>query len=76
MQSLNSLMPGKPARITTLRLDPSDSERLAAFGLVSGTRLEVLRKASLGGPLQIRLGLTELMLRRHLAKQIDVEVAI
>ncbi|AFY60766.1 MULTISPECIES: FeoA family protein [Cyanophyceae] len=45
---------------------PGFTDRLAALGIMHGRKVEVLRKAALGGPLHIRVGLTtEVAIRRH-----------
>lgn len=42
------------------------TERLAALGIMQGRKVRVLRKAALGGPLHIQVGLTtEVAIRRH-----------
>lgn len=45
---------------------PGFTDRLAALGIIQGRRVEVLRKAILGGPLHIRVGsTTEVAIRRQ-----------
>lgn len=46
--------------------------RLMEMGLVEGAEVEVVRRAPLGDPLQIRLGDYELALRESDAELIDV----
>ena len=57
----------------------SDSEevhcRLLTLGLYPGVRIEVLRRAPLGDPLQIRCGTTLMSIREHEAKGISVELS-
>jgi ferrous iron transport protein A len=45
------------------------------MGVIEGTELEVIRRAPLGDPLQIRLGDYELSLRNSEAELIDVALA-
>ena len=40
------------------------AERMAALGLIPGKRVAMLRRAPFGGPLHLRIGPTELMIRR------------
>ncbi len=55
--------------------DPAFRARLAAFGLLPGAEVEVVRVAPLGDPLELRLGRTRLALRRADARRVVVEVA-
>jgi len=48
--------------------------RLLTLGLYPGVQIEVLRRAPLGDPLQVRSGSTLLSIRLHEAEEIDVEV--
>ncbi len=46
--------------------------RLAALGLRVGKSVRLLRRAPFGGPLQVRLGMTEIMLRPEEARCVRV----
>jgi len=48
--------------------------RLLTLGLYPGVQIEVLRRAPMGDPLQVRAGSTLLSIRLHEAEGIDVEV--
>lgn len=49
--------------------------RLQAIGVVPGKPIQVLQKAWLGGPLQVRVGsTTEIAIRRHEAALITVNL--
>ena len=50
--------------------------RLLTLGLYPGVNIEVLRRAPLGDPLQVRSGSTLLSIRLHEAQEIDVEVTV
>jgi ferrous iron transport protein A len=50
-------------------------ERLAALGVRPGRRVRVIRRAPGGGPLQVRVGTTDLLLRADEAARIAVELA-
>jgi len=70
MPSLTYLAPGARARV--LRV-PAERRRLLALGLRPGAVVEVLLKAPLGDPLEVRAGDTFLLLRRTEASQVLVE---
>lgn len=71
MLALANLAPGHRARV--LRV-PSSHRRLLALGLKPGVRVEVLLRAPLGDPLEVRAGETFLLLRREEAGAVLVEV--
>ncbi|UZX15204.1 ferrous iron transport protein A [Thermus sp. PS18] len=73
MLSLAQLSPGHRARILQV---PPEKKRLLALGLRPGTVVEILLKAPLGDPLEVRAGETYLLLRRAEARGILVEALI
>ncbi|WP_135256542.1 FeoA family protein [Thermus caldilimi] len=73
MLSLAQLSPGHRARI--LRVPP-EKRRLLALGLRPGAVVEVLLKAPMGDPLEVRAGETYLLVRQAEAKGILVEALI
>jgi ferrous iron transport protein A len=50
--------------------------RLKALGLGQGQRIHLLRRAWMAGPLHVRVGMTELMLRRVDANHIRIATRI
>lgn len=68
--TLEQLPVGRKARIASLEGDESLRARMFALGLRAGREVAVIRRARLGGPLQIRIGSTDLMLRRSEAQLI------
>lgn len=68
--SLNHFLMGDLGRITAIDSDIDLSQRLTALGLREGCQIRVLRKASFGGPLHVRVGTTELIMRRSEAQRI------
>ena len=46
--------------------------RMFALGLATGQRLEIIRRGVGGDPIQIRIGATELMLRKNVAQYIEI----
>lgn len=75
MSTLLQLPLDVPATIVCIDTLPELTRRLAAMGLRCGKQVVVLRRSWLGGPLQLRLGSTELMLRRVHAAEIQVQAA-
>lgn len=76
--TLEQLPVGHKARIASLEGDESLRARMFALGLRAGREVLVIRRARLGGPLQIRIGSTDLMVRRSEARLIclDNEVSV
>jgi ferrous iron transport protein A len=69
---LSALGPGESGVITALHAEEDLYHRLAAMGFRIGKRVEILRLARFSGPLHLRIGTTDLMLRRNDANKIDV----
>ena len=74
MPTLADLNPHQLARVCHLRVDPDLGQRLAALGLRPDREVEVVRRGFLHGPLQVRVGSTDFMLRFDAACLIDVEL--
>ena len=53
-----------------MQADTELKQRLAALGLRHGCTVQVLRKASFGGPVHVRVGTTEVIMRLNEAKRI------
>ena len=70
--NLNELPPGHSATITQLPLDPDLRCRIQSLGLRIGRRVAVIRRACMGGPLQVRVGTTDLLIRPQQATQVLV----
>lgn len=70
MRPLAHLAPGHRARVLNV---PPEHRRLLALGLRPGTLVEVLLKAPLGDPLEVRVGEAFLLLRREEARKVLVE---
>ncbi len=65
---------GVDQRGTIISIDAEEAlyHRLAALGLRPGKKLRLLRRAPFGGPLQLRVGMTEVMLRPREARCVRV----
>ena len=61
--------------ITDCHLDAELKERMYALGLLPGQQLLVIRKGIGGDPIQIRIGATEIMLRKNIAEHINITEA-
>ena len=62
--TLDHLAPDHSGAITAVHASGMAAERMAALGLIPGRRVALLRRAPFGGPLHLRIGPTELMIRR------------
>ena len=72
-ENLADLVSGENAIILAIHTDDALRQRLLALGFRVGKRVEVVRKALFSGPLQVRIGTTDILLRRVEAARISVE---
>ena len=72
MHSLDQLPSGEHATILALHAEAALERRLLALGLRPGQAVCLLRRGLMNGPLHVRVGTTELMLRRQEAQRIDI----
>lgn len=72
---LTELKPGQNGIIARLKVEEALYHRLSAMGLRIGRPVKVIRKAKLSGPIQIRVGFTDLILRRADALNICITLA-
>lgn len=70
--TLAALQTGDIATIVSIQAEEALHQRLLALGFRSGKNIEVVRKASFGGPLQVRIGTTDILMRRSEAAKIKV----
>jgi ferrous iron transport protein A len=71
--TLAHLHPGDIATIVATHAEEALYQRLQALGFRSGKQLELIRKASFSGPIQVRIGTTDILLRRAEAAKITVQ---
>jgi ferrous iron transport protein A len=71
--TLTTLHPGDTATIVDIHAEEALHLRLLALGFRSGKQIEMIRKASFSGPLQVRIGTTDILLRRVEATKITVK---
>lgn len=69
---LTELVPGESGIIARLKVDEPLYHRLTAMGLRIGRPIRVIRRAAMSGPIQVRVGLTDLILRRADASNICI----
>jgi ferrous iron transport protein A len=70
--TLASLSTGDIATIVSIHAEEALHQRLLALGFRSGRQIELIRCASFSGPLQVRIGTTDILLRRTEAAKIKV----
>ncbi|MBI5920814.1 MAG: ferrous iron transport protein A [Betaproteobacteria bacterium] len=69
---LSELIPGQEALISAVHADEALHHRLAALGFRIGNRIQLMRRGRWAGPLHVRLGATDVMLRQTEADLISV----
>lgn len=69
---LNLLAPDASGTIESIQAGQELRRRLAGLGLRSGIRVQVIRQSPLNGPMQIRVGHTDLIMRAADAAHIEV----
>ena len=72
--TLEQLPTGQRALIAEVQGEDSLRARMLALGLRAGREVAVIRRANLGGPIQVRVGSTDLMMRRKEASLIQLTV--
>ncbi|MEO7345077.1 MAG: FeoA family protein [Methylotenera sp.] len=72
MQFLSQLQIGQLATISAIEAEESLFHRLAALGFRVGKPLSIIRRASFNGPLHVRLGTTDVILRNAEAARIQI----
>lgn len=72
MHTLPKLGTGQAAVITAIEADESLFHRLSALGFRVGKPLSIVRRANFNGPIHVRLGTTDIILRIVDASRIQV----
>lgn len=72
--TLSDLSVNEVAIIQQVYAEPEFYKRLYALGLRAGTNVLVIRRANCGGPMHVRVGTTDLILRTDIARCINVSV--
>ena len=71
---LTALGLGSSGTVTEIRVAPANRSRLMEMGLLVGTRVELVRFAPMGDPVEIKVRGYNLTLRKHEADQILVRL--
>jgi ferrous iron transport protein A len=69
---LVDLPTGATATVASLSADQGLRQRLEALGLRPGQAVQVLRRGWWSGPLHVRVGMTELIVRRRDAARVSL----
>lgn len=72
MSTLANLQPGESGIIQAIHSEQALYYRLAAMGFRIGKRIEMVRGAHFSGPLHVRVGSTDIVLRRNEAQHIEI----
>jgi len=75
LQPLTSVALGTMATVVEIHLPPARRPRLMEMGLLVGTKVELVRFAPMGDPVEIKVRGYNLTLRKHEAEQIFVRIA-
>ncbi|MGF1910051.1 ferrous iron transport protein A [Vibrio kasasachensis] len=73
--SLSNLIPGNKAVIVSHQSQGAIRQRLLDLGLIPEMEVEFVRYAPMGDPIEIRVGLTNIVIRKTEADTVTVEVA-
>jgi ferrous iron transport protein A len=70
--TLNLLKAGEVAKIISVTADEALKARINGLGLRIGQEVAVIRRACMGGPLQVRVGHTDILMRPEQADLINL----
>ena len=70
--TLNLLQAGEVAKIASVTADEALKARISGLGLRIGQEVAVIRRACMGGPLQVRVGHTDILMRSEQANLIKL----
>ncbi len=71
---LTALQPGDSAIISGVSADEALHHRLTALGFRIGKEIRLIRRAWFKGPMQVRIGTTEVIIRLADAEKIRIQV--
>lgn len=72
MSLLSQLNIGQSATILAIEAEETLFHRLAALGFRVGKPISIIRRANFNGPMQVRLGTTDVILRNAEAAHIQI----
>jgi ferrous iron transport protein A len=70
--TLSKLAPGEEADVAAIRAGESLHQRLRAMGFRIGRSVRLMRRAAFRGPLHVRIGTTDLIIRQRDAGLIEL----
>jgi len=74
-KKLSELKPRELAKVKKIQGEGTLNKRLLDMGIIKGTKIEVIKVAPLGDPIDIKVKGYHLSLRKEEAAQISVEVS-
>jgi ferrous iron transport protein A len=72
---LNTLLPGQHGVIHAINAEQGLNQRLNALGFRVGKQIQLIRRANFNGPLHVRIGATDIIMRDIDAQRIQLDVA-
>ena len=72
---LNTLMPGEQGIIHAIHAEQGLHQRLNAMGFRVGKQIQLIRRANFNGPLHVRIGATDIIMRDVEAQRIQLLAA-
>ena len=72
---LNTLLPGEHGIIQAINAEQGLHQRLNAMGFRIGKQIQLIRRASFNGPLHVRIGATDIIMRDVEAQRIQLLAA-
>jgi ferrous iron transport protein A len=69
---LSSLKPGQTALIRAIHAEEALHQRMLALGFRVGKKIELIRCARFSGPVHVRIGTTDVMMRPAEAQRIEI----
>ena len=73
MTALSNLKSGEYGTISGIEAEEFLFHRLNALGFRIGNKIELVRRASFNGPIQVRIGTTDIILRLSEAERIRID---
>lgn len=73
--SLADVRPRDSFVVVAVRVGKEVGRRLADMGLTEGAEGRVIRRGAFGGPMQLRIGEYDLLLRRDEARGVEVNIS-
>ena len=72
---LNALQPGEQGTIHAIHADQGLHQRLNAMGFRIGKKIQLIRRANFHGPIHVRIGATDIIMRDVEAQRIQLLAA-